>query len=67
MIHRLGMYYLARQLQDAQDGKAALRQGREILDRDVAADQEKFRPLSGAAAVLAACVSGMALVLWLAN
>lgn len=67
MIHRLGMYYLARQLQDAQDDKAALQQGRKIPHRHAVADREEFGPLTGAAAVLAVCVSGVALVLWLTN
>jgi hypothetical protein len=54
MIHRLGMYYLAVQLQHDQDADAARRK-REGLDM-----------LVGVSAAVAAAIGAVALVLWAA-
>lgn len=66
MIHRLGMYYLARQLQDAQDEKSAPRPERDAR-RIAVADREEFGVLARAAAILTVVTAILAFGLWLAR
>jgi hypothetical protein len=66
MIHRLGMYYLAVQLQHDQDADAARQKRREGADRPAVADPEDLTMLVRASAAIAAAISAVALVLWAA-
>ena len=67
MIHRLGMYYLARRLQNAQDRDAALQRGRRAGRRNSVLDHEEFGMLARTVAVLATAIGAVGCVLWLAN
>lgn len=67
MIHRLGMHYLARQLQDAQDAKAALQRGRRAPGRYTVADHEEFGLLARIGAALIAAVGALGFILWMVN
>lgn len=67
MIHRLGMHYLARQLQDAQDAKAALQRGRRAPGRYTVADHEEFGLLARIGAALVAAVGALGFILWMVN
>lgn len=67
MIHRLGMYYIARQLQAAQDARTALRPGRRAVHRHAVPDHEELGMLARAGAVLAAAMATAALILWMAS
>lgn len=67
MIHRLGMHYLAQQLQDAQDAQAALRRGRRAPGRYTVADHEEFGLLARIGAALVATMGAFGFILWMAN
>ncbi len=67
MIHRLGMHYLAHQLQDAQDAKAARQRSRSAPGRYDVADHEEFGMLARIGAALVVAVGALGLILWMAN
>jgi hypothetical protein len=66
MIHRLGMYYLAVQLQHDQDADAARQKRGEGPDRQAVTGPEDLTMLVRASAAVAAAISAVALVLWAA-
>ncbi|HEV7257676.1 MAG TPA: hypothetical protein VGN82_07820 [Bosea sp. (in: a-proteobacteria)] len=67
MVHRLGMYYLAQQLQDAQDAKAAHRCGQKSLNRHRLADHEELGLLAWTGAALVVAMAALGLLLGLTN
>lgn len=67
MIHRLGMYYLAQQLQASQDAKAAHQNDRRSADEHVDFDPEELGMLARTGAVIVAAMGAVGLILWIAN
>lgn len=67
MIHRLGMYYLAQQLQQSQDAKAAIRTRRRRSGGPSASDREELGMLVRTGLAVASALGAVALVLWAAS
>jgi len=66
MIHRLGMHYLAVQLQHDQDVEAARQKRGESLDRRAVTEPVEFAMLMRAGAAVAAAIGAVALLFWAA-
>lgn len=67
MIHRLGMYYLAVQLQHDQDAEAIRRKTRNGRDRQSVSDREELGMLLRASAAVSTAIAAVALGLWMAG
>lgn len=67
MIHRLGMYYLAVQLQHDQDADAVRQKARKGRDAQTVSDREELEMLLRVSAAVTTAIGAVALALWMAS